>query len=278
VDFERSGGTPGGARRSDATGASSIRPSSAWPRVSARGVTPADGVESRVYETAVRVVDRSARRLGLRSADARNVAHDVAVRAAIQFAQYRGDCSLETWVFVIAQHAAVDLRRAHRRETAHRMVLDADALLFDGGFIGQGEFQPERRLVLLEDACAGARAVLALHWRRAFCLLALRGFSVPAAEVAAVLGCRPNLVHQLAHKARVAVRRFLATAEADSVFPAACGRCRGFRATSPAPWAGSACPIPWLLGVGRDGDVGALLAELRAFSAAARSRGKSARC
>lgn len=75
---------------------------------------------ARLYVTHLREVWRWLSTLGVRDADIEDAAHDVFVAAHRSLASFEGRSALRTWLFSIARHVAIDIRRRTqvRREGA----------------------------------------------------------------------------------------------------------------------------------------------------------------
>ena len=74
---------------------------------------------ARLYSLHLREVWRWLSMLGVRDADLEDAAHDTFVSAYRGLATFEGRSSHRTWLFGIARHVAIDLRRKHqvRRES-----------------------------------------------------------------------------------------------------------------------------------------------------------------
>jgi RNA polymerase sigma-70 factor (ECF subfamily) len=152
--------------------------------------------EPRVY--------RFARRLCRQHEDAEDVLQESLLTAARSLADFRGDSSLDTWLFTIARSHCIKKRRRSRFAPAE-VSLDA----------GDGETAREQpdpapgpeetlRARRIETALEGAIARLDRPYREVFVLRDVEGLTAP--EVAKVTGLSVPAIKSRLHRARSRVR------------------------------------------------------------------------
>jgi RNA polymerase sigma-70 factor (ECF subfamily) len=154
-----------------------------------------------------------ARRLTGNRADAEEAAQECFLRAIRRLRTFRGEAKFGTWLYRIAAHAALELRR--RRARRHTESLERYLPRFDRSGRHARDIedldQPGAD-VMVDQARLARRAGSALErlderYRAPFVLRDLE--ELPTPEVAAILGITEALVRQRVHRARLMLRGFL---------------------------------------------------------------------
>jgi RNA polymerase sigma-70 factor (ECF subfamily) len=154
-----------------------------------------------LYEAYFAFVWRSLRMLGVAPEALDDASQDVFYAAYRRWSDFRGDSSLRTWMFGIAQGVAANYRRGLRRKLAR---LDALALV-------PVELQPSPEdlagATQQVDRVLSFSATLDEGKRAVFVLGLLEG--VPAPEIAQVVGIPLNTVYSRVRKLREALQAWL---------------------------------------------------------------------
>jgi len=144
--------------------------------------------------------------------EARDLAQEVFVRAYLSIGEFRGNCSLQTWLYRIAHNLGVDHIRRQRRSPG-RVSLDSPLKLDRGEEVERqwaGEIcDPEEEAERGEVAEAVRRAVgmLSEKLRAVVVLHDLQQLSYE--EVAKILGCPVGTVKSRLFHARMELRKLL---------------------------------------------------------------------
>lgn len=186
-----------------AEAAASERPG---PHGDSREAGPASGgvvpqTFDELYETYFAFVWRSLRMLGVAPESLDDATQDVFYAAYRRWPDFRGESSLRTWMFGIAQGVAANHRRSLRRKLAR---LDALARV-----PAQQQPSPEdwARATQQVDRVLSFSATLDESRRAVFVLGLLEG--VPAPEIAQLVGIPLNTVYSRVRKLREGLQAWL---------------------------------------------------------------------
>lgn len=152
-----------------------------------------------------------ARRLLNRVEDAEDLTQDVLIKLAQKLEQFRGDSSLETWVYRVTVNAALDFRRKNVREPECCADPSPESrhLWFPGSRAAGGR-DPQRRAMNAEAKQLVEQAVRELpeHYRDVYVLTDVEG--LPIAEVAELLQISVAAAKSRLHRARLILRQVMA--------------------------------------------------------------------
>jgi DNA-directed RNA polymerase specialized sigma24 family protein len=195
-----------------------------------------------VYDAAVSFAKRYVWAIiGGRRPGSDDLAHDIAALALLDLPSYRFESRFSTWIYSITRRQVIAMTRA----TA-RLQLLADVLITTAAEEEHCN-SPEDRMAHADELCRTACALVRLHPRRRFCLLALRASNGTAAGVARKVGTSGVAVRQMAFKAAAQLRRVLTRDGLPCDHPAcqACSRRTSDQSSEMAPPA--SCPVREIL-------------------------------
>ena len=138
--------------------------------------------------------------------DARDCAQETMLKAWRALPDYRGDCSLETWLYRIATSCCLDFLRTKSRGTAE----STEQLAEEGGFDPPDPSpQPEEELQRRDERAELQSALAALpdDMRIALTMSAVEGRRYE--DIAQVLGVAPGTVKSRISRARVRLSEIL---------------------------------------------------------------------
>ena len=137
--------------------------------------------------------------------DARDCVQEAMLKAWRALPQYRGDCSLETWLYRIAASCCLDLLRKQRRTPA----ASAEQLAEEGFDPPDPSPQPEEELQRRDERAELQNALAALpdDMRVALTMSAVEGRRYE--DIAQVLGVAPGTVKSRISRARVRLSEIL---------------------------------------------------------------------
>ena len=137
--------------------------------------------------------------------DARDCVQEAMLKAWRALPQYRGDCSLETWLYRIAASCCLDLLRQQRRTPA----ASAEQLAEEGFDPPDPSPQPEEELQRRDERAELQNALAALpdDMRVALTMSAVEGRRYE--DIAQVLGVAPGTVKSRISRARVRLSEIL---------------------------------------------------------------------
>lgn len=137
--------------------------------------------------------------------DARDCAQESMVKAWRSLADYRGDCSMETWLYRIAASCCLDFLRKRRRREA-----DSIDMLADTGFEPPDPSpQPEEIAIANDDNARLLKALTLLpeDMRTALILSAMEGKRYE--DIAQITGVAPGTVKSRISRAKVRLAEIL---------------------------------------------------------------------
>ncbi len=138
--------------------------------------------------------------------DARDCAQEAMLKAWRALPDYRGDCSLETWLYRIAASCCLDFLRKKSRRAAE----STEQLAEEGGFDPPDPSpQPEEELQRRDERAELQKALAALpdDMRIALTMSAVEGRRYE--DIAQVLGVAPGTVKSRISRARVRLSEIL---------------------------------------------------------------------
>jgi RNA polymerase sigma-70 factor (ECF subfamily) len=145
--------------------------------------------------------------------DAEEVAQDTLLKVFENFGQLREPERVRPWVFRIAKNACLTKRRKSIFAPEPSQELSLDALMPSGGDlpVADSALSPEKTVLQAEVREALEQAIQALPdlYRPVLLLRDVEGLSTE--ETAGVLGISEDAVKTRLHRARLAVRKHLAT-------------------------------------------------------------------
>jgi len=156
-------------------------------------------------------VYRVAFRLLQNAADAEDALQEAFLAVYLRIGEFQGEAKLSSWLYRIVTNKALDIIRKRQRKT--EAATDALEDLGDDA----GEWIPDQQATLPEDwaerqeindLIAEGLTHLSPKLRAAFVLFELEGLSME--EVAAALNVSPSAAKVRVHRARLALRQFLA--------------------------------------------------------------------
>ncbi len=156
-------------------------------------------------------VYRVAFRLLQNAADAEDALQEAFLAVYLRIGEFQGEAKFSSWLYRIVTNKALDIIRKRQRKT--EAATDALEDLRDDA----GEWIPDQQATLPEDwaerqeindLIAEGLTHLSPKLRAAFVLFELEGLSME--EVAAALNVSPSAAKVRVHRARLALRQFLA--------------------------------------------------------------------
>jgi len=156
-------------------------------------------------------VYRVAFRLLQNAADAEDALQEAFLAVYLRIGEFQGEAKFSSWLYRIVTNKALDIIRKRQRKT--EAATDALEDLGDDA----GEWIPDQQATLPEDwaerqeindLIAEGLTHLSPKLRAAFVLFELEGLSME--EVAAALNVSPSAAKVRVHRARLALRQFLA--------------------------------------------------------------------
>ncbi len=141
--------------------------------------------------------------------DARDCAQEAMLKAWRVIGQYRGDCSLESWMYRICQSVCMDFLRGKKRHAAE----SADALHEEGFEPASCEETPEEAAVSRDRRRALRRAIAQLpeEWRTVLILYAMEKKKYE--EIARITGAHVGTVKSRLNRARQKLAQLMAEGE-----------------------------------------------------------------
>ena len=157
------------------------------------------------------VVCPLARRFGHDPAAAEDLVQEVFLKVLLRMAGFRGESTLETWIYRIALNEAHDARRWHRRHCGREVRVGGarDAEPYQRGAIADRSPSPFEQAALreLQSRLAVAMAKLDPHCRQALILRVTAG--LPYSSIAAILRVSVSTAKHRVFRARRQLRAVL---------------------------------------------------------------------
>jgi RNA polymerase sigma-70 factor, ECF subfamily len=165
-----------------------------------------EGAFERIYQELFDFVYRNARRLGVPTSAADDVAQEVFLVLHRRLGEYDGRASMQSWVYGILANAVRDYRRSFRRRRAPLVSTEADEELGPAS----SRTSPETRAQQGEDVALLMALLdeLSAAERELIVLADLEQLSVP--EICACIGGNPNTVYSRLRGARENLKSKLA--------------------------------------------------------------------
>ena len=170
--------------------------------------------QARLFEDYAPRVYHLARRLLGNDADAQDVTQDVFLQVMRNLSSFRGDAAFATWLYRIAVNTSLAFRRKRAVRNEHCACGQSDDQLGDGGHWAKVRHwvrEPEERALaheqhqLIEDAIAK----LPEKYRDVYVLADME--ELPNTEISEMLGLGIAAVKSRLHRARLLMRRALAS-------------------------------------------------------------------
>jgi RNA polymerase sigma-70 factor (ECF subfamily) len=173
---------------------------------------PAQPDFDRIYRDYVDLIYRFAYRLCGESEAARDVVQETFLNAYRGIKDFRGDAQLSTWLYTIASHACMRMRRRRKGEPDRELSLEEFIPTSEGEFrlqIPVEGLSPEQALQnkQLRRILDHAIARLPPKYRMVLVLRDMEGLS--AKEVGAIMRLNERAVKSRLHRARLFVRKEL---------------------------------------------------------------------
>jgi RNA polymerase sigma-70 factor (ECF subfamily) len=166
----------------------------------------------RIYRDYVDLIYRFAHRLCGESEAARDIVQETFLNAYRGIKDFRGDAQLSTWLYTIASHACMRMRRKRKGEPDRELSLEEFIPTSDGEFrlqIPVEGLSPEQALQnkQLRRILDQAIGRLPAKYRMVLVLRDMEGLS--AKEVGAIMRLNERAVKSRLHRARLFVRKEL---------------------------------------------------------------------
>jgi RNA polymerase sigma-70 factor (ECF subfamily) len=174
--------------------------------------TAAEPDFDRIYRDYVDLIYRFAHRLCGESEAARDIVQETFLNAYRGIKDFRGDAQLSTWLYTIASHACMRMRRKRKGEPDRELSLEEFIPTSDGEFrlqIPVEGLSPEQALQnkQLRRILDHAIGRLPPKYRMVLVLRDMEGLS--AKEVGAIMRLNERAVKSRLHRARLFVRKEL---------------------------------------------------------------------
>jgi RNA polymerase sigma-70 factor, ECF subfamily len=174
--------------------------------------TAAEPDFDRIYRDYVDLIYRFAHRLCGESEAARDIVQETFLNAYRGIKDFRGDAQLSTWLYTIASHACMRMRRKRKGEPNRELSLEEFIPTSDGEFrlqIPVEGLSPEQALQnkQLRRILDHAIGRLPPKYRMVLVLRDMEGLS--AKEVGAIMRLNERAVKSRLHRARLFVRKEL---------------------------------------------------------------------
>jgi RNA polymerase sigma-70 factor (ECF subfamily) len=185
------------------------------PASSSQPSSPSPAAEpdfDRIYRDYVDLIYRFAHRLCGESEAARDVVQETFLNAYRGFKDFRGDAQVSTWLYTIASHACMRMRRKRKGEPDRELSLEEFIPTSDGEFrlqIPVEGLSPEQALQNKELRRILDHAIgrLPPKYRMVLVLRDMEGLS--AREVGSIMRLNERAVKSRLHRARLFVRKEL---------------------------------------------------------------------
>lgn len=185
------------------------------PAPSSQPSSPSPAAEpdfDRIYRDYVDLIYRFAHRLCGESEAARDIVQETFLNAYRGFKDFRGDAQLSTWLYTIASHACMRMRRKRKGEPDRELSLEEFIPTSDGEFrlqIPVEGLSPEQALQNKELRRILDHAIgrLPPKYRMVLVLRDMEGLS--AREVGSIMQLNERAVKSRLHRARLFVRKEL---------------------------------------------------------------------
>lgn len=185
------------------------------PAPSSQSSSPSPAAEpdfDRIYRDYVDLIYRFAHRLCGESEAARDIVQETFLNAYRGFKDFRGDAQLSTWLYTIASHACMRMRRKRKGEPDRELSLEEFIPTSDGEFrlqIPVEGLSPEQALQNKELRRILDHAIgrLPPKYRMVLVLRDMEGLS--AREVGSIMQLNERAVKSRLHRARLFVRKEL---------------------------------------------------------------------
>ncbi|MGE3815326.1 MAG: RNA polymerase sigma factor [Nitrospiraceae bacterium] len=166
----------------------------------------------RIYRDYVDLIYRFAHRLCGESEAARDIVQETFLNAYRGFKDFRGDAQLSTWLYTIASHACMRMRRKRKGQPERELSLEEFIPTSDGEFQLQVPVEglsPEQALQNKELRRMLDHAIgrLPPKYRMVLVLRDMEGLS--AKEVGSIMRLNERAVKSRLHRARLFVRKEL---------------------------------------------------------------------
>jgi RNA polymerase sigma-70 factor (ECF subfamily) len=166
----------------------------------------------RIYRDYVDLIYRFAHRLCGESEAAKDIVQETFLNAYRGMKDFRGDAQLSTWLYTIASHACMRMRRKRKGEPERELSLEEFIPTSEGEFRLQVPVEglsPEQALQnkQLRRILAHAIGTLPAKYRMVLVLRDMEGLS--AKEVGAIMRLNERAVKSRLHRARLFVRKEL---------------------------------------------------------------------
>lgn len=182
---------------------------------SRRGDTPpsTDAAQfDKLYREHVDRIFRFAQRLCGQVDDAKDLVQDTFLNAYRGLKDFRGDAAVTTWLYTIASHACIRMRRKRKGEPERELSLEEFIPTSEGEFrlqVPAAGLSPQQALEnkQLRRALDQAIQKLPKKYRLVLVLRDMEGLT--AKEVGSIMGLNERAVKSRLHRARLFVRREL---------------------------------------------------------------------
>jgi RNA polymerase sigma-70 factor, ECF subfamily len=175
-----------------------------------------------LYRENVDRIYRFAQRMCGPGEDAKDLVQDTFLNAYRGLKNFRGDAQISTWLYAIAAHACMRLRRKRQGAPERELSLEEFIPTSEGELqlqIETGGLSPEESLANKELNRALKKAIQALP-RKYQLVLVLRDMEgLSAKEVASIMALNERAVKSRLHRARLFVRRELSKRGLERVPP-----------------------------------------------------------
>lgn len=166
----------------------------------------------KLYREHVDLLYRYAYRLCGETESAKDLVQETFLNAYRGLDQFRGDAKISTWLYTIASHACLRMRRKRKGAPERELSLEQFVPTSEGEFrlqLPMDGLTPEQALENkeLREALDQAINRLPKKYRMALVLRDMEGLS--AAETGAIMGLSERAVKSRLHRARLFVRREL---------------------------------------------------------------------
>ena len=138
---------------------------------------------------------------------AESITQDAFLKAYRGRASFRGDCSVSTWLFSIANNLVRDHLRTKKFQFWRKAKATAVDITEMSSVLPSGESSPEARLLVQEQAARVNESLekLSVNQRRVFLLRFSEGMALE--EISTAIGMPVNTVKTHLHRAVTAIRK-----------------------------------------------------------------------
>jgi RNA polymerase sigma-70 factor (ECF subfamily) len=195
--------------------------------------TKANGTDlrfDRVYRDHVEKIFRFAHRLCGEEHDAKDLVQETFLNAYRGLKDFRGESSITTWLYTIAAHACIRMRRKRKGEPERELSLEEFVPTSEGEFrlqVPARGLSPQQAMENKELRRALSQAIQKLPKKYRLVLVLRDMEGLTARQVGSIMRLNERAVKSRLHRARLFVRKELSLNEIDTRRSAKGARKRG---------------------------------------------------